>query len=457
MLSFRLDRPARQPQCPPDRVLQKDLEGLSTGIRLPAPRSRGQRPSTPPADIAGLMRTATCPACGFHVAVPFFDGGQQPLATLAWPESAQDARTLRKLPLDFVACVECGHVYNDAFEYRNVPYSTKPNLMFNRGIFWSDHLREVQRQILEHLPEAPVVVEIGYGDGSFLAALARQRPDGRYIGFDPHGAKGSDHEAVELHQALFEPARHLAELHPDVIVTRHVLEHLTNPLGFVQQISFAAACTRTSPVVYIEVPCIDRAIESGRIVDFYYEHNSHFTTRSFTRMLQRCAASSFTVEHGYDGEVVYGFLRMGGSPEQVAQASVACGFHASAQQSRIIIKTQLAELLAGGRRVAIWGGTGKSAAFIHRYDVDASRFPVVVDSDRDKVGTCVPGTGQEIRFRDHLLENPVDVVIIPPQWRALDIAEEMRRAGIRVETILIEHDGALIDYMRDVHPYPLPR
>jgi len=456
MLSFRLDRPARQPEGPPDRVLQKTLDGLSTEALATAARHSVQRAATPPAELARRMRTATCPACGFHVAVPFLDGGQQPLATLAWPESAEDARALRRLPLDFVSCVECGHVYNDAFEYRNVPYSTKPNLMFNRGFFWSDHLREVRRQILEHLPEAPVVVEIGYGDGSFLTALAAQRPAGRYVGFDPHGAKGSGHASVELHQALFEPARHLAELGPDLIVTRHVLEHLTNPLGFVQQISFAAACTRTRPVVYIEVPCIDRAIESGRIVDFYYEHNSHFTTRSFTRMLARCSASSFSVEHGYDGEVVYGFLRMGGSPEQVTQAGVASAFHAGAQQSRILIKTQLAELLAGGRRVAVWGGTGKSAAFIHRYGLDAERFPVVVDSDRDKVGTCVPGTGQEIRFRDHLLDDPVDVVIIPPQWRARDIAEEMRRAGIRVETVLIEHDGALIDYLRDPHPYPRP-
>lgn len=454
MLSFRLDRPARQPQTLPERVLQKAVERLSTGLRMPRP-SRAE--STTPGAIAGVMRSATCPACGFHVAVPFFDGGHQPLATLAWPETAGEATHMRRLPLDFVSCVDCGHIYNHAFDYRNVPYSSKPNLMFNRGIFWSDHLRKVQRQILDHLPEAPVVVEIGYGDGSFLAALAQQRPAGRYVGFDPHGAKGSPHASVELRNAMFEPARDLAALKPDLIISRHVLEHLTNPLGFVQQISFAAACARIRPVVYIEVPCVDRAVESGRIVDFYYEHNSHFTTRSFTRMVGRCAVSSFTVEHGYDGEVVYGFLRLGGAPEQVAQAEVACGFHAAAREARTYIRVQLEELYLEGRRVAVWGGTGKSAAFIHRYAMDADRFPIVVDSDAQKVGTFVPGTGQEIRSRDFLLDNPVDVVIIPPQWRALDIAEEMRRAGIEVDTILIEHDGALVDYMREAHPYPRPQ
>ena len=135
--------------------------------------------------------------------------------------------------------------------------------------------------------EKPVVVEIGHGDGSFLAALAALKPGGRFVGFDPHGVSTST-EAVEFRPALFEPNVHLAELHPDLIISRHVLEHLTNPLGFMQEIAFAATCLRVAPQLYLEVPCIDRALEIGRTVDFYYEHNSHFTSESFERMLERC-------------------------------------------------------------------------------------------------------------------------------------------------------------------------
>ena len=78
-------------------------------------------------------------------------------------------------------------------------------------------------------------------------------PDGRYIGFDPNGAAdgggpdgaadggGPDGAAVELRAELFEATRHLADLRPDLIISRHVLEHLVNPLGFLQRIGFAAA------------------------------------------------------------------------------------------------------------------------------------------------------------------------------------------------------------------------
>jgi hypothetical protein len=404
--------------------------------------------------LAAEMRALTCPACGYHVAMPFYDGGAQPLATLAWPASEDEARTMAPLPLDYVSCVDCGHVWNAAFDYKDVPYTDKPNLMFNSGLRWTDHLRGMRQAMLEHLPDDPMVVEIGHGDASFLAALAQSRPHGRFVGFDPNGAARADGTSIELRQALFEPSIHLAELQPDLIISRHVLEHLTDPLGFIQQLSFGAACHGIEPQIYLEVPCIDRAVETRRTVDFYYEHNSQFTTSSFTRMLQRCAVTVETIGHSYDGEVIFGFARLGGRISQVVNASEARSFRVATDHSRSEVKRQLDALIAGGKRVAIWGGTGKSAAFIHQHGADAERFPLVVDSDRDKAGTFVPGTGQVIRFRDALLTEPVDVVIVPPQWRARDIVAEMGRAGIAVAEVLIELDGRLIDFRHDAHPYP---
>jgi len=393
-----------------------------------------------------------CPACGHHVAAPFFDGGRQPLATLTWPATAESAKSQPRLPLDFVMCVECTHVFNRAFDYADVPYSEKPNLMFNRGAAWSGFLQGVRQAILAGLPERPVVVEIGHGDGSFLAGLADERPDGRYVGFDPNGA-ASGHDGVAFRAELFDPARHLAELRPDMIVSRHVLEHLVNPVGFIQSVSFAASMLGLAPRMYLEVPCIDAAIAGRRSVDFYYEHSSQFTTTSFHRMLSHATAKILEIGHGYGGEVVFGFVELGAPGHAVSQARMAAAFRDAAIESVATISSQLAALHAAGKRVAIWGGTGKSAAFMCRFGVDAERFPLVVDSDPAKVGTFVPGTGQEIRFRDWLLTHPVEIVIIPPQWRAADILFEMREAGIAADQILIEHLGRLIDFARDEHPY----
>ena len=397
-------------------------------------------------------RAATCPACGHHVAVSFHDGGSHPLATLAWPKSHEAARSLPKFHLDYVRCVGCGHVFNVTFDYENVPYSEKPNLMFNRGNLWSGFLNGVRAAILKQLPESPIVVEIGYGDGAFLSALSEARPGGRYIGFDPNGAS-SDNMSVELRAELFDPAQHLAELKPELIISRHVLEHLVNPLGFLQQMSFCSSMLQTTPTVYLEVPCIDSAISNRRTVDFYYEHSSQFTTESFSKMLSLSTKEIFEIGHGYDGEVIFGFASLGTPVTAHEYANEAHDFHIDTQNGRNSICKELDDLHASGKRVAIWGGTGKSAAFMCRYGVDAQRFPLVVDSDLNKNSTFVPGTGQEIRFRDYLLDHQVEIIIIPPQWRAADIISEITQTRIKVDQILIEHLGHLVDYNLDEHPY----
>jgi len=400
------------------------------------------------------MRAVTCLACGYHVAVPFYAGGAQPLTTLGWPASAEEARSMPRLPHDYVRCVDCGHVWNAAFDYDDIPYIENSTRMFNCGLRWGDHLRGMRQSMLEHLPDKPTIVEIGHGDATFLAALARARPGGRFVGFDPNGAARADGQSIELRQSLFNPSVHLPELRPDLIISRFVFEHLVNPVGFLQEMSFAAACCEIEPLLYIEVPCIDRAIETQRTVDFYYEHNSQFSTSSFTRMFQRCAVTIETIGTSYDGEVVFGYSRLGARISQVTNASTARSFRLATDRSRTEVKRQLDALIASGKRVAIWGGTGKSAAFIHQHGVDAVRFPLVVDSDQAKVGTFVPGTGQEIRFRDALLTESIDVVIVPPQWRARDIVGEMERVGIKVAEVLIEFEGRLIDFRHDTHPYP---
>lgn len=393
-----------------------------------------------------------CPACGHQVAAPFMDASAQPLATGGWPISAQEAQAMPDLPLDFVRCLDCGHVFNRTFDYARIPYSAKPYRMFNAGVHWSAFMNGVLERLAGFLPVNPTVIEIGHGDGGFLASLAERAGAGRWIGFDPNGAVG-ELGGVDYRQQLFNPLSDIALLSPDLIISRHVLEHLTNPLRFLQTVGLAAAAAEQAPLFYLEVPCIDRAIETGRSVDFYFEHGSHFTTRSFGRMLERAGAEVIEIGHGYDREVVFGLGRLAGDARQLTTARAAQAFQTRSREAITRIAAQLTDLVRSGKRIAIWGGTGKSAAFMNRYQLDARRFPTVVDSDPDKAGGFVPGTGQEIRHRDWLRAHPVDVVIAPPQWRARDILAEMAAAGLPPVQLLIEHDGALIDFLQDPHPY----
>lgn len=396
--------------------------------------------------------SAICPVCSYGVVAPFFIGGDQPLATLAWPESAKAAKAMPKYPHNFVQCPNCSHVWNHSFTYDAIPYENNPNRMFNKGGIWKGHLATTRDLLLKYLPDTPTVIDIGCGEGHFVRGLAATKENaGRFVGFDPNATHESG-RGVEFHAEYFEPLKHIPSFNPDALTIRHVLEHLTQPALLLEQMAWGATELGKPCWLFAEVPCIDRVFESGRLADFFYEHASHFTTESFRKLMER-AGEVVVLEHGYDGEVVYALVRLGVSTAMKQRLRSSQAFARGAIDSRVRISQQLDALASSGQRVAIWGGTGKAAAFIHQFGVDAKRFPLVVDSDPDKAGTFVPGMGQEIVFRDVLKDTTVDVVIIPTQWRAKDIAAEMIREAIVVANVLIEHGGQLIDFHKDAHPY----
>jgi SAM-dependent methyltransferase len=395
---------------------------------------------------------AVCPVCAHTLAVPFFDGGRHALATLGWPRSAAEARAMPRHPHEFVQCPACSHVWNRAFRYDAIPYRDNPNRMFNQGSIWRGHLAATRDLVLQRLGAAPTIIDIGCGEGHFIRGLASERDGvGRFIGFDPNSSAETG-LGVECHARLFEPLADMPRFQPDAVVIRHVLEHLVEPAALLDQLAWGAAALGKPCWLFAEMPCIDRVFATGRLADFFYEHAAHFTSRSFKTLLAR-VGDVVELDRGYDGEVVYGLVQLSVPQPLRERAAAASRFARRSDESRSAIRAQLDALSASGARVAIWGGTGKAAAFIHQFGADAKRFALVVDSDPGKAGTFVPETGQEIVFRDVLKTQPVDVVIVPTQWRARDILAEMEREGIVAAQVLIEHDGQLVDFVQGCHPY----
>ena len=305
-----------------------------------------------------ILLPVLCPVCYHSVATPFFDAGKQPLATLGWPATSIDARNMIRYPLDFVQCPKCTHVWNRSFSYDHIPYRNNPNRMFNKGTIWQGHLTIIRDVLLAHLPRIQTIVEIGCGEGHFVRGMAKAYAgQGRFVGFDPNTSIETGRD-VEFYARYFEPLQDMSIFAPDVVIIRHVLEHLTEPVKLVEQLAWGATSLGKPVWLFAEMPCIDRVFETGRLVDFYYEHPAHFTTTSFRTLMER-AGEIVELSHGYNLEVVYALVRFNVPVEMQQGIQASCAFKDDAQNSIITISSQLDKLIADGKRVAIWGVLAK--------------------------------------------------------------------------------------------------
>ncbi|MBN1910349.1 MAG: methyltransferase domain-containing protein [Pirellulales bacterium] len=392
-----------------------------------------------------------CPACGYRILHPVYRSEPQPLAALNLPRSREAAREALRYPMDFQACGFCGHVFNRQFDYYQVPYEDDSNLMYNRGRGWQGHLDQLIDVLVEGYDVAgKTLVDIGCGDGLFLKRLLDRDLGCRCIGFEPGvEAHNARRNGLTVHKDYFHAQRDLQRIRPDVVVCRHVIEHLSRPRELVESIAYWGNRYELFPLFVAEVPRIEKAIQQGRVSDFLYEHVSNFTDFSLKNMFETAGYEVLEQEPCYDGEVIVLIGRPKRLPRIETTWRASEGFRRRVDAQHARVTEQLAALRQAGRSVAFWGGTGKGAAFLNAFGVDAETFPVVVDSDEQKVGRFVPGTGQEIRPPDWLRQNPVDVIVITTRWRARDIFDEIQRRGIACREVLVLASNELQPYEGD--------
>ena len=115
----------------------------------------------------------TCPACKSADSQSLIELSALPVFANVPQPSPEVARSVERGDISLVACTDCAHVYNRAFDYRCVQYAPG----YENAMHHSPRFRAYAQELIERLDhERPLsgaqVLELGCGDGSFLAMLA---------------------------------------------------------------------------------------------------------------------------------------------------------------------------------------------------------------------------------------------------------------------------------------------
>ncbi len=309
---------------------------------------------------------------------------------------------LPDLNLAFEYCAGCG-VLRRRNQDSPPDYAGKPRATARQLPAYLDYLLSL---IHDAADKTNVIAEIGSNDGTFLDLLCREGYSRSY-GVEPsaHLAKTARSKGLTITEEYFGPEavgplldRHGA---PTLVLCRHTLEHVPDPLGFVR--ALAALLKPGEGTALIEVP--DSAIIAERLsfVELWDEHLYYFTLRTLRRLFERSGLTvlSEAVFPHLDTRNILIHLSADEHPGRMSQTT------ADAQEVRMWASfsarfRQAAERIRGAifalpRPLYLVGASHPQCNFVNYLGIEAV-VDFMVDDDSAKVGRLPPIRSQTTRI-----------------------------------------------------------
>ncbi|MBX5492966.1 MAG: class I SAM-dependent methyltransferase [Chloroflexi bacterium] len=167
-------------------------------------------------------------------------------------------------------------------------------------------LEQRRRALLGRPPGT--VLDVGCGDGDFLAFLQRRGWKGVGTEYSPDACVLARRKGVRVIQGELREAA-LPPDSLDVVTLWHVLEHLPQPLEVLQEVH---RLLRGDGLLVVEVPCITSPTfrlcgESWFPLDVP-RHLQHFSQQTLTRLLARAGFTPVRWQHYHRAQVARDFL-----------------------------------------------------------------------------------------------------------------------------------------------------
>ena len=374
-----------------------------------------------------MTAIVTCTACGAQRLTGEFVTPLLPVMCNVFPPDPATARAVPREALHLIGCTACGHLFNRSFDPRLLDYTASYETSLHHSAHFVAYAEQLAGRLGAGLPEqGATVLEIGCGRGDFLALFARAGR--RCIGFDrSYDGRHCAHQDLDLRSADFDPQAH-PSLRADLVICRHVLEHVPDPVRLLALLRGALAPGGTA---YVEVPNGLWTLRDGGIWDLIYEHCSYFVPSSLAHVARRAGFGVRRVAEAYGGQFLQAELVADPSavdlpsPGPAMHAQLGATYRAAVAQW----SDRLATLRAEGRAIAAWGAGSKAVHFLNAVE-RAATIEHVVDRNPSKHGLCIPGTGQRVIAPAALRgQQRVAVLVMNPLY-VNEVSSELRALGV---------------------------
>ncbi|CAN5545863.1 class I SAM-dependent methyltransferase [soil metagenome] len=338
-------------------------------------------------------------------------------------------------------CERCGFAFNSQFDPVLLSYDENYDNSVPSKIFLEYYETIARFLYKEYSLEGAFVVDVGCGKGTFLKTLCSLYPGIKGLGIDPSYESSETvgtQDNLSFVQEVFDKT--YLKQKPDLIICRHVLEHMSDPVSFLRSISDPLQDHGEIPF-FIEVPDLEWIIENNAFWDLCYEHCNYFTVESLGNTLRFAGFDPGDFSKAFGGQYLWmsGQIRAGRDDVVSSIFSRRLSDYAK-HDTDSITKTAkwLRELKSEGNIVIVWGMATKGVVFSNLIDPYSDLIDYCVDINSNKNGCFVPHTAHMIHLPEALAnisrKNAVIVVVMNPNYSA-EIRAELLRFDLRPKFI----------------------
>jgi SAM-dependent methyltransferase len=389
-------------------------------------------------EVAPPVLRNDCPVCGRLDLLHSVTFEALPVLCNALHPNAASARAAETGRIATAFCRRCTHFFNAAFEQDRIGYTQS----YENSLHFSPRFVTFVEALAERLSSTyslagKMVVDIGCGKGDFLkrlCAASRARGIGFDKSFEEH--RGEAIAGVRFVNDWFGEA--YADLRPDFVSCRHVIEHIAEPVAFLRTLR-AHPGIGPETVFYFEAPNALYTLRDLGIWDLIYEHVSYFTPLSLRVAFEAAGFEVLDAGTSFGDQYLFieakpGATRLPAAAAETEDIEMLVRNFESAYRDKV---KRWHDYLGAHdpEKTVVWGAGSKGITFVNVVPL-AERIGALVDVNAYKQGRFAPGPGTPVLAPETLRDLPVQSIIVMNPLYCDEIAATAATVGLTPEIVV---------------------
>ncbi len=383
-----------------------------------------------------------CPVCEASLADPFFEFNQVPVFCNVQYSDPDSAKNSPLGNIKLALCPNCNLIVNRDFDSSLLTYDSSYENALQFSPVFCDYLEQLSDYLTaKYTLNNKTIIEVGSGDGYFLDLLCRDG-ENHGIGFDPANSQSHASDVstlLKIYHGEYDSKK--VERQADLVVCRHLLEHISRPLDFLRSVTDGSVL-KSRGAIYLEVPNARFTMEHLSVWDIIYEHCLYFSDAPMISLLSKIGAGAITLRTTFGEQFLSAELDLSSSVNapvikyKQELKALAERFGVAWENKSASLLKVLEALYENKCRIAIWGAGSKGVTFNNLVANDRA-IKAFIDINDRKQYTFAPGTGLPILPPEEIKKLEIDTILIMNSNYQYEIENILCDLGIKANCIVV--------------------